>query len=107
MLLYSPAAEALRALLRDHLNWDHVDAGEGWLIFNLPPAELGIHPAEAPRHELSLICDDLETTVAELIARGVVFKGEPTDEGWGVVTTMVLPGDVEMMLYQPRHPTAI
>ncbi len=60
MSLYSPAAEAIRTLLRDQLDWDHVDAGDGWLIFNLPPAELGIHPADAPRHELSLICDDLE-----------------------------------------------
>lgn len=106
-LLYTPQAEALRALLRDVVGWPHVDAHGGWLIFALPPAELGVHPSEAPRHELSLMCDDLDATVAELRAKGVEFRGERENRGFGVVTTMVLPGGVEMLLYQPRHATAI
>jgi hypothetical protein len=73
----------------------------------LPPAELGVHPAEKPSHELSLMCDDLDATVAELRAKGIEFRGEPENQGFGTVMTMVLPGGVEMMLYQPRHATAI
>jgi catechol 2,3-dioxygenase-like lactoylglutathione lyase family enzyme len=106
-LLYTPEAEALRAVLRDVLGWHHVDDGQGWLIFALPPAELGVHPGDKPSHELSLMCDDLEATIADLQAKGIEFKGEPTDQGWGIVTTMVLPGGVELLLYQPRHATAI
>ena len=105
-LLYTPAAEALRALLRDVLGWAHVDSGDGWLIFALPPAELGVHPADDARHELSLMCDDLDVTVADLRAKGIEFKGDAHDEGWGIVMTMVLPGGVEVLLYEPRHPTA-
>ncbi len=107
VLLYTPAAEALRTVLRDVIGWDHVDSGDGWLIFALPPAELGVHPAEQPSHELSLMCDDITATVTELAARGVEFRGEPEDQGWGIVGTMVLPGDVEVLLYEPRHPTVI
>ena len=69
-LIYTPEAEALRALLADAIGWSHVDAGEGWLIFALPPAELGVHPGDQPRHELSLMCDDIATTVAELTVMG-------------------------------------
>lgn len=108
-LLYSSKPEALRELLRDVFRFEHVDDGqdEGWLIFRLPPAELGVHPGEAPAHEVSFMCDDLAATMAELRAKGVEFRGEPSDQGWGVVTTMVLPGDVEVLLYEPRHDTAI
>ncbi|HYV60486.1 MAG TPA: hypothetical protein VFA62_10500, partial [Acidimicrobiia bacterium] len=70
-------------------------------------AELGVHPADTPSHELSLMCDDLEATVAELRGKGIEFRGEPENQGFGVVTTMVLPGGVEMLLYEPRHQTAI
>lgn len=105
-LLYSSEPEALRATLRDVFGWDHVDAGEGWLIFRLPPAEMGVHPADGPAHAISLMCDDLEATIADLRERGIVFRGDPVDEGYGIVITMVLPGDVEMALYEPRHPTA-
>lgn len=104
-LLYTPEADALRALLRDVIGWDHVDDGGGWLIFRLPPAELGVHPAEATSQELSLMCDDVRATMDELRARGVTFKDEPHDEGWGVAVTMVLPGGLEMLLYEPRHAT--
>jgi hypothetical protein len=105
-LIYTSEAEALRAVLADVIGWSHVDAGNGWPIFALPPAELGVHPGEEPRQELSLMCDDIGTTVAELTAKGVAFRGEPEDRGWGVVRTMLLPGGVEVMLYEPRHPTA-
>ena len=108
-LIYSSAPEELRSLLVDVLGLGHVDDGQdaGWLIFRLPPAELGVHPSDAPAHELSLMCDDLGATMADLRAKGVVFGNEPTDEGWGVAVKMILPGDVEMLLYEPRHATAI
>ena len=106
-LLYTSEPEQLRAVLRDVFGWDHVDVHDGWLIFALPPAELGVHPAEAPSHELTLMCDDLDATVAELRAKGIEFRGEPENQGFGTVITMVLPGGVEMTLYQPRHATAI
>jgi hypothetical protein len=108
MLLYTPEADALRAALRDVMGWKHVDAGEGWLIFALPPAEVAVHPSEgSTRHELSLMCDDLEATMAELEAKGISFRGEPQDQGYGIVTTMVLPGGVEVTLYQHRHPSPV
>jgi hypothetical protein len=106
-ILYTSQPEALRAVLRDVMGWSHVDAHDGWLIFALPPAELAAHPADAPHHELSLMCDDLDATVAELSAKGIEFRGEPRKAGFGTTITMVLPGEVEVTLYQPRHPTAI
>jgi hypothetical protein len=107
MLLYTSEPEQLRAVLRDVFEWNFVDANDGWLIFALPPAELGVHPAEAPSHELTLMCDDLDATVDELRAKGIEFRGEPEDQGFGIVMTMVLPGGVDMLLYEPRHKTAI
>ena len=106
-LLYTSEPEQLRAVLRDVFGWKHVDAHDGWLIFALPPAELGVHPAENPSHELSLMCDDLDATMTELRAKGIEFRGEPENGGFGIMATMVLPGDVEMLLYEPRHQTAI
>jgi hypothetical protein len=108
VLLYSPEAEALRAALADLLpQGRQVDAGGGWLIFALPPAELGVHPGETPHHELSLMCDDIDATVEELRAKGVEIKGEVEDRRFGRATTVALPGGVEVLLYQPQHPTAI
>jgi hypothetical protein len=107
MLLYTSEPDALRAVLRDVFGWSNVDAGGGWLIFALPPAELGIHPSEGPAHQLSLMCDDIEATMADLQAKGIAFSGEPTDMRFGIGVTMVLPGNVEVMLYEPKHPTAI
>jgi len=105
-LVYTPEADALRALLGDAFGWSHVDAGDGWPIYALPPAELGVHPGQEPRQELSLTCDEITTTMAELRERGITFAGQPEDRGWGIAVTMILPGGVEMLLYQPRHPTA-
>ena len=113
VLLYTSEPEALRAMLRDVFGFKWVDAHEGWLIFKLPPAELGVHPAEGPsyeggaRHQFSLMCDDIDTTVRELRAKGVRIEGDPQNEGWGIAVTIVLPGDCRVMLYQPRHPLAI
>jgi catechol 2,3-dioxygenase-like lactoylglutathione lyase family enzyme len=106
-LLYTPEADALRDLLRDVLGWPHVDAGDGWLIFALPPAEMGVHPSESPSHEVTFMCDDLAATVDELRAMGIEFEGEPTNQGFGIVIYMLLPGGLKVMLYQPRHPTAV
>lgn len=112
-LLYTSEPEAVRGVLGDVFGWEHVDAGGGWLIFALPPAELGVHPAEGPtfesgtRHQLSLMCDDIASTVEELRTRGVEVRGEPQDEGYGITTTIVLPGGLDVMLYEPRHPTAV
>ena len=113
MLLYSSEPEALRATLRDVFEFPCVDAGEGWLIFALPPSELGVHPAEGPtyergvRHQVTLMCDDITTTIADLRGKGVVIEGAPEHEVWGVHVTLALPGGVKVMLYEPRHPVAI
>jgi len=112
-ILYTSEPDAVRTIFRDVFGFHFVDAGHDWLIFALPPAELGIHPGEGPtfdagvRHELSFMCDDLDATIEALRAKGVDVKGEPQNAGWGVTTTMVLPGGLDVMLYQPRHPLAI
>jgi len=112
-LFYTPEPEALRAMLRDVFGFPHVDAGGGWLIFRLPPAELGVHPAEGPtfaagvRHQLSFMCDDIHATIRELRAKGVTVQGEPEEESYGITVMLTLPGGVEAMLYEPRHAMAI
>jgi hypothetical protein len=106
-ILYSTDAEADRAFLRDALGLSHVDAGGGWLVFRLPPGEVAVHPAgSSGAVELYLVCDDVEQTVAELTGRGVVFDSPVTDEGWGLLTTLRLPGGGRLGLYEARHPTA-
>ena len=108
VLLYTARAEELRATLRDAFGWAHVDAGEGWLIFALPQAELGVHPSDGePRHELSLLCDDVHATAIELRAKGIDVRGEPEDKGFGVGVHVTLPGGVDVLVYEPRHPTAV
>jgi catechol 2,3-dioxygenase-like lactoylglutathione lyase family enzyme len=113
MLLYTSEPEALRATLRDAFGFRHVDAGDGWLIFALPPAEIAVHPAEGPRfasgmrHQVTFMCDDIRATVRELRAKGLNVKSEPEDEGWGISVMVALPGGVEVMVYEPRHPVAI
>ena len=104
VILYSTDAEADRVFLRDLLGLRHVDAGDGWLILQLPPAEVAVHPAETSgAAELYLVCDDVEETVAELGARGVMFDGPISDQGWGRLTTIRLPGGGKLGVYQPRH----
>jgi hypothetical protein len=106
-LLYSDHAEEIRAFLSDVLKLPSVDAGHGWLIFSLPPAELGIHPVEKGSHsELYLICDDVKATVADLESRGVKFGRPITEAGFGLTTSITLPGGAELGLYQPKHPLA-
>lgn len=108
-LLYTTQPEELRAVLRDVFVWDHVDAGDGWLIFALPPAELGVHPVmegDRPHHAISLMCDDITTTIVELRERGIEVRGEPEDQGFGIGVMVALPG-VDVFLYEPRHPTAV
>src|SRR5436305_7564769 len=93
-VLHSSDAEALRAFLGDVLGFASVDAGRGWLIFALPPAEVAAHPASAEdsgRHELYLMCDDIAATVGELAAKGVEFAGPVKDVGWGLLTAIKLP----------------
>jgi hypothetical protein len=105
--LFTPDADALRAFFRDTLDLPSVDAGGGWLIFALPPAELAAHPSEGETGcELYLMCDDVDSTVAELQAKGVAFRGGISDEGFGLMATIELPGGGSLGLYEPRHPTA-
>ncbi len=107
-IIYSKQADAVRAFFRDTLSYPNVDAGRGWLIFALPPAELGIHPSEdAESHELYLMCDDLEATLAELEAKGVRAAGPISDQGWGRLTSIQIADGVQLGLYQPRHPVAL
>jgi len=105
-VVFADDADAARAFFRDVLELPYVDAHDGWLIFRLPPSELGIHPADAPSHDLSLVCDDLDATVRDLTARGVEFLGSPEDRGFGRVVRLRVPGAGAMTLYQPTHPTA-
>jgi hypothetical protein len=106
LIVYSNNADADRAFFRDVLNYPHVDAGDGWLIFKLPPSEVAVHPVDGPQsHELYLMCDDVAATVDEMTAKGVEC-GEVTAQGWGLLTTVRLPGGSELGLYQPRHPRA-
>ena len=103
-ILFSPRADAVRAFLRDVLGLPHVDAGEGWLIFALPPAELAIHPADAPRHEVYLLTDDLDATVTMLAAKGVGLAEPISQQSWGRLTALALPDGSTLGLYQPSHP---
>jgi catechol 2,3-dioxygenase-like lactoylglutathione lyase family enzyme len=107
VILYSADVEADRAFLRDVLGLASVDSGGGWLIFQLPPAEVAVHPAEVSgATELYLVCDDVEETVADLTTRGVTFEGAITDQGWGRLVTVRLPGGGRLGIYEARHATA-
>ena len=118
-LIYSDDAPATRVFLRDVLGWpnvEDVDSEAGWLIFGTGLSEMGVHPTHSiwegreynsPRHhEIALMCDDIEATRSELEGRGAKFSAPITDEGYGLVTTMDVPGADPIMLYQPKHPTA-
>jgi catechol 2,3-dioxygenase-like lactoylglutathione lyase family enzyme len=103
-VLYSSDPERDRAFIRDVLGFPSIDAGEGWLIFAAPPAELAVHPsAVGGKHELYLMCDEVHAEVARLKEEGVRCTGV-TDEGWGLLTMISLPGGGEIGLYEPRHP---
>jgi hypothetical protein len=107
VILCSTDAEADRAFLRDLLDLPAVDAGGGWTITQLPPAEVAVHPAgSSGAVELHLVCDDVERTVAELTARGVPVEGGISEQSWGRSTTIRLPGGGRIGLYEARHPTA-
>ncbi|HEY1217661.1 MAG: extradiol dioxygenase [Bryobacteraceae bacterium] len=107
VIVYSQDAAADRVFLREVLGFSSVDAGHGWLIFALPPAEVAVHPAEANgRHELFLMCDDLKAEIAALGDKGVRCS-EVHEERWGSITRIRLPGGGEVGLYQPTHPSAL
>ena len=115
-LVYAEDADRARAFFRDVLGWPHVDAGGGWLIFRTGPSELGVHPTSYTwegkdyshplHHSVSLMCDDIGSTVAELEAKGAVFTGPVEDMGFGLGASLEVPGAGEMLLYEPRHPLA-
>ena len=110
-MFYSSEPEALRAFLRDKLGFPATDVGEGWLIFDLPEADMGVHPADPTgahgkadgAHDISFYCEDVEATVAELTAKGVEFVSGIEDHGYGLVTFFKMPGDLVVQLYQPRY----
>jgi glyoxalase/bleomycin resistance protein/dioxygenase superfamily protein len=108
-MFYSSQPEKLRAFIREKLCFPSTDVGQGWLIFDLPEAEMGCHPADAAEgkkagtHDISFYCDDIHKTVAEMRRRGVKFSEAVSDRGYGFVTHFKMPGGVEAQLYQPRY----
>ena len=107
-IIFTRDAEADRAFLRDVLDLPSIDAGGGWLIFALPPAELAAHPTDGDtHHELYLMCDDVQATVEELRGKGVEFTRQISEEGFGLMTALRLPGGGELALYEPRHPSPL
>ena len=111
-IVFAEDAEAARTFFRDVIGWPSVDAGDGWLIFELPPGELAVHPGpgwsgQVGQHELFLMCHDIDATVAELRRKGVEFTEPITDEGFGRITRFKVPGAGAMGLYEPRHPSPL
>ena len=104
VIVYSKDADADRNFFKEVLGFDSVDAGHGWLIFALPPAEVAFHPGDESRHELYLMCDDLEKTMAELKRKRAVFKGPVDELRWGRLAHVELPGGGTLGIYQPKHP---
>ncbi len=110
-MLYSSDAEGLRAFLRDKLGFKGRDIGDGWLIFDLPEADMGCHPADelskdgepSGTHNISFYCDDIHQTVEEMKSNGVEFKSEIEDQGFGLVTYFLVPGGFYLQLYQPKY----
>lgn len=106
-MFYSSDAEGLRAFLRDRLGLAATDVGEGWLVFDVPEADMGVHPTDGEppsgTADISFYCDDLDATVRELRENGVEPSSEVEDRGWGLVTTIPAPGGIELMLYEPRY----
>jgi catechol 2,3-dioxygenase-like lactoylglutathione lyase family enzyme len=107
-IVFSPDAEKVRAFFADVLGLASADAGGGWLIFALPPAELAVHPADGDgRHELYLMCDDIHATLAELRDKGAEVASGVSDQGWGLVAAIRLPDGEELPIYEPRHPSPL
>jgi catechol 2,3-dioxygenase-like lactoylglutathione lyase family enzyme len=107
-IIYSSDADGVRAFFRDVLGLPSVDGGGGWPIFALPPAELAVHPDDGPpQHELYLMCDDIARTMSELKAKGVEFSQPVSDQRWGLLTAIKLPGGGELGLYEPKHPSPL
>ena len=106
LIVYSQDPDADRAFLRDVLDYPYLDAGAGWLIFKLPPAEIALHPVDGPPiQELYLMCDNLDLTMSQLAAKGVEFA-DVVEARWGMLTRLRLPSGAELGLYEPRHPRA-
>jgi catechol 2,3-dioxygenase-like lactoylglutathione lyase family enzyme len=104
--MFSPEAEKIRAFFADTLGMRSVDAGGGWLIFALPPAELAIHPTDGEsRHELYLMCDDIQATLDELRGKGIEVVRDVSDQRWGLLASIRLPDGSELPIYEPRHPS--
>lgn len=107
VIINSAHADEVRAFFRDVLEYPSVDAGRGWLIFVLPPAEIAAHPSDdGSSQELYLMCDDIHATVAELAAKGVKFTTPIVEQPWGLLTTIQLASGTDLGLYQPKHPVA-
>ena len=107
-IVFSSQADKARSFFADVLGLPSVDAGSGWLIFALPPAELAVHPADGEsRHQLYLMCDDIHATLAELRGKGVETARGISDQGWGLLAAIRLPDGSEFPIYQPRHPTPL
>lgn len=105
-IVFSADAAPVRQFFSDVLGLPAVDAGGGWPVFALPPAELAVHPADGGgRHQLYLMCDDIHATLAELAARGVQTTQDVTDQRWGLLSAIRLPDGTELAIYQPRHPS--
>lgn len=108
-MFYTSQPGALREFFRDKLGFPAHDLGDGWLIFDMPEADLGCHPSDesdgavSGTHNISFYCDDIQQTVAELTARGVEFEGEVADHGYGWVTHFRVPGGFAIQLYQPKY----
>jgi hypothetical protein len=107
-IVFSSQTDKVRAFFADVLCLPSVDAGGGWLIFALPPAELAVHPANGEsHHELYLMCDDIHVTLAELRGKGAEVAREVSDQGWGLLAAIRLPDGSEFPIYQPRHPSPL
>ena len=104
VVMYTKDPEADRTFFHEVFGFDSVDAGHGWLIFALPPAEITFHSAAEPTHELYLMCDDLDATMAELKHKQVVFRGPIDELRWGRLAHLILPGGGTLGIYQPKHP---
>jgi len=102
-LFYTPEAEKLRAFIRDKLGFTYTDIGDGWLIFDMPAGDLGVHPSDRASHSISFYCDDISKTVENLKSRGVEFTSGISEETWGRLTHFRMPGGMEVELYEPKY----